>query len=238
QTPIGRWRGYCLVVSSCAYVCGVLRDSENDMLLADMGERAAVAAAAAVKVPVGDGAGASSLGAVGNVVGAAVGGVSQAVTSVATTAETATAGVVRAVGAQGTIIGPTHAISAALTSLKGAARRVRKASKTTNTSANTNPNTASSDAAALSDANGDGNGSDESDVGNGIAAAAASVALRPEGSGGAAPAGAEEATDGVGHTRGFDGEGGVINVQGSRVPAADGSGSGSGGGGGVGGSGD
>lgn len=37
---------------------------------------------------VGDGAGASSLGAVGNVVGAAVGGVSQAVTSVATTAET------------------------------------------------------------------------------------------------------------------------------------------------------
>lgn len=31
-------------------------------------------------------------------------------------------------GAQGSIIGPTHAISAALTSLKGAARRVRKAS--------------------------------------------------------------------------------------------------------------
>lgn len=31
-------------------------------------------------------------------------------------------------GAQGTIIGPTNAISAALTSLKGAARRVRKAS--------------------------------------------------------------------------------------------------------------
>lgn len=41
-----------------------------------------------VKKQVGDGAGASSLGAVGNVVGAAVGGVSQAVTSVATTAET------------------------------------------------------------------------------------------------------------------------------------------------------
>lgn len=40
----------------------------------------------------------------------------------------ATAGVVRAVGAQGSIIGPTHAISAALTTLKGAARRVRKAS--------------------------------------------------------------------------------------------------------------
>lgn len=38
----------------------------------------------------------------------------------------ATAGVVRAVGGQGTIIGPTHAISAALTSLKGAARRVRR----------------------------------------------------------------------------------------------------------------
>lgn len=34
----------------------------------------------------------------------------------------------RAVGSQSTIIGPTHAISAALTSLKGAARRVRKAS--------------------------------------------------------------------------------------------------------------
>ena len=45
-------------------------------------------------------------------------------------AETATAEVVRAVGAQGTIIGPTHAISAALTSLKGAAaaRRARKTS--------------------------------------------------------------------------------------------------------------
>lgn len=41
-----------------------------------------------VKKQVGDGTGASSLGAVGNVVGAAVGGVSQAVTSVATTAET------------------------------------------------------------------------------------------------------------------------------------------------------
>lgn len=45
-----------------------------------------------------------------------------------TWARAATAGVVRAVGAQGSIIGPTHAISAALTSLQGAARRVRKAS--------------------------------------------------------------------------------------------------------------
>lgn len=44
---------------------------------------------------------------------------------------TATAEVVRAVGAQGTIIGPTHAISAAFTSIKGAARRARRASPAT-----------------------------------------------------------------------------------------------------------
>ncbi|CAN0474861.1 unnamed protein product, partial [Discosporangium mesarthrocarpum] len=38
----------------------------------------------------------------------------------------ATAEVARAVGVQGTIIGPTHAISAALTNLKGAARLVAR----------------------------------------------------------------------------------------------------------------
>ncbi|CAN0028079.1 unnamed protein product, partial [Ectocarpus sp. 13 AM-2016] len=127
-SPIGRWRGYCLAMASCAYVCAVLRESEDDMLFADMAETAAAAWAAASEVS-GEGRAArpsSSLGSVGNVVGAAVGGVSHAVTELATTAETATAGVARAVGVQGSIIGPTHAISAALTSLKGAARRVRK----------------------------------------------------------------------------------------------------------------
>eukprot|EP00752_Nemacystus_decipiens_P007232 g6473.t1 len=128
KSPIGRWRGYCLAVASCAYVCAVLRESEDDMLFAEMSEAAAAAAAATVLGVGGEAGRPSSLGAMGSVVGVAVGGVSQAVTSVATTAETATAGVVRAVGAQGSIIGPTHAISAALTSLKGAARRVRKAS--------------------------------------------------------------------------------------------------------------
>ncbi|CAM9975520.1 unnamed protein product, partial [Choristocarpus tenellus] len=63
----------------------------------------------------------------GMAVGAAVGGVSQAVSVVASSAETASAGVARVVGAQGTtIIGPTHAISAALTNLKGAARLVAR----------------------------------------------------------------------------------------------------------------
>ncbi|CAM9174230.1 unnamed protein product [Ectocarpus sp. 6 AP-2014] len=128
KSPIGRWRGYCLALASCAYVCAVLRESEDDMLFADMAETAAAAWAAAREVS-DEGRAArpsSSLGSVGNVVGAAVGGVSHAVTELATTAETATAGVARAVGVQGSIIGPTHAISAALTSLKGAARRVRK----------------------------------------------------------------------------------------------------------------
>ncbi|CAM9192731.1 unnamed protein product [Scytosiphon promiscuus] len=162
KTPIGRWRGYCLVVSSCAYVCAVLQESEDDMLFAEMGETAAAAVAAAAAAAAGWAAGgemtvegqhaaerppSSSLGAVGNAVGAAVGGVSQAVNSAATTAETATAGVVRAVGSQSNIIGPTHAISAALTSLKGAARRVRKAST-------------SSSSASSGHRHGDGNGID------------------------------------------------------------------------------
>lgn len=46
QSPIGRWRGYCLAVASCAYVCAVLRESEDDMIFAEMSEAAAAAAAA------------------------------------------------------------------------------------------------------------------------------------------------------------------------------------------------
>lgn len=45
QSPIGRWRGYCLAVASCAYVCAVLREAEDDMLFAEMAEAAAAAAA-------------------------------------------------------------------------------------------------------------------------------------------------------------------------------------------------
>lgn len=63
----------------------------------------------------------------------------------------ATAGVARAVGAQGSIIGPTHAISAALTSLKGAARRVRMASAA--------PSVPSSALSDHNDVNRNGNGS-------------------------------------------------------------------------------
>ena len=122
-------------------------------------------------------------------------------------------------GAHGTIIGPTHAISAALTSLKGAARRVRKASNNTNTTANTNANTTA--AAASSDSNGNDNGSDEN--GNEMVAEAV---VRPEGSGDA-PVGAEAATDGVGHAKDQDWEGSV-NAEGSGVAAPNGSGDGGG----------
>lgn len=47
QSPIGRWRGYCLAVASCAYVCAVLRESEDDMLFAEMAEAAAAAVSGA-----------------------------------------------------------------------------------------------------------------------------------------------------------------------------------------------
>ncbi|CBN76706.1 hypothetical protein Esi_0000_0496 [Ectocarpus siliculosus] len=172
KSPIGRWRGYCLALASCAYVCAVLRESEDDMLFADMAETAAAAWAAAREVS-GEGRAArpsSSLGSVGNVVGAAVGGVSHAVTELATTAETATAGVARAVGVQGSIIGPTHAISAALTSLKGAARRVRKGAS--------------------------GNRNNGTDSGSGGAGTAASMIVEEEGDGGVRDDGSDEGVAG------------------------------------------
>lgn len=43
KSPIGRWKSYCLAVSSCAHVRAVLRDSEDDLLFAEMGHAAAAA---------------------------------------------------------------------------------------------------------------------------------------------------------------------------------------------------
>ncbi|CAN0145668.1 unnamed protein product [Ectocarpus sp. 12 AP-2014] len=188
KSPIGRWRSYCLALASCSYVCAVLRESEDDMLFADMAETAAAAWAAAREVS-GEGRAArpsSSLGSVGNVVGAAVGGVSQAVTELATTAETATAGVARAVGVQGSIIGPTHAISAALTSLKGAARRVRKGASGNRNNGNDSGSGGAGTAAAVMmvEEGEEGEEEKEEDGGNGDDGRCEGVAGEVEGGGG------------------------------------------------------
>lgn len=46
QTPIGRWKTYCWVIASCAYVYAVLRESEDDILFAELSEvKAAVGSA-------------------------------------------------------------------------------------------------------------------------------------------------------------------------------------------------
>lgn len=63
-------------------------------------------------------------------------------------------------GAQGTIIGPTRAISAALTSLKGAARRVRKASSHPPVSSSTTTNSSTVDGGGSGTGSGSGSGED------------------------------------------------------------------------------
>lgn len=95
----------------------------------------------------------------------------------------ATAGVARAVGVQGSIIGPTHAISAALTSLKGAARRVRKGASGNRNNGNDSGSGGAGTAAAVMMVE-EGEEEEEEDGGNGDDGRGEGVAGELEGGGG------------------------------------------------------